>query len=136
MNKLLKQSHQCKTSYKYMIWHIDENLFLRTAASLQQKVQEYTLVCEPIEDSYQTVCICVVWSVLGRCSMDSQGSNISSKTLIRLCWHADWFEFLLYADANLHKFTPKIFLYWTLKRQEKNASENVVCWSRLLQIID
>ena len=23
-----------------------------------------------------------------------------------------------------------------LKRQEKNASENVVCWNRLLQIID
>ena len=24
---------------------------------------------------------------------------------------------------------------WPLKRQIKNASENVVCWSRLLQII-
>ena len=24
--------------------------------------------------------------------------------------------------------------FYSLKRQEKNASENVVCWSRLLQI--
>ena len=24
---VLKQSHQSKTSYKYMIWHIDEKLF-------------------------------------------------------------------------------------------------------------
>ena len=31
---------------------------------------------------------------------------------------------------------PNIFfLVLPLKRQEKNASENVVCWSRLLQII-
>ena len=24
---VLKQSHQSKTGYKYMIWHIDEKLF-------------------------------------------------------------------------------------------------------------
>ena len=29
----------------------------------------------------------------------------------------------------------KLYRSLTLKGQEKNASENVVCWSRLLQII-
>ena len=41
---------------------------------------------------------------------------------------------------NFLRFPPQEWCAWTnpklpLKSQEKNASENVVCWSRLLQII-